>query len=488
MIKNIYKKVLKYIKENKIACLVFLLLFIVLCYTSFNTFLGNDDLPYSFFKRLDQRVTNLFQVVWDNLRYYKSLNGRFLVHCVVMTLLIFGKNLWSILNPLVIVSIIFLMYKIVLMFIKKEDKYLKIILPLLLSILFLSMYNFKSLIYWVAGSVNYIWVLFAIMLFIYFYLKKGLNSSKKLNIFFLLILSSLHENSLVFCTMFIIIMNIIDYIKNKKCSYLIYFIPVIIGGCILLLAPGNMNRTSGYEQWYSMNIFERLNESIPYLSSHIFEFSIKNIIPLVYSFVIIINLITVINKKPYKYIIPLILLIVSIFTYLDIFNYSYFILAILLFISDIFISIKRKDFKLIPIQFGFYALAFSMVITPLYYSLRPNLLLYFYFMFAICKYINAILKNKNVSKLFIVAFSIILIFLLGIEINIYYNIGKIHKERILQIEKFNESNSDTLYLTKIPIKYSKYHMDSNNVNEDYWTYRFFIWYYDIKDKTKIKYK
>lgn len=484
---NYLNKIIKYIKSNKWIFIISLILFLGLSYCHFNTFLGNDDLPYSFFRRLDERVTNLFQVLWDNLRYYKSLNGRFIVHCIVMTLLIFGKTLWSILNPLVILGIVFILYKLLTEKIK-DDK-IKITTYIGLSTLFLSMYNFKALIYWVAGSINYLWVCFFILIYVYLYYHKNILKYKKTNFILLLLLSSLHENSLVFFIIFFIVINILDYIKVKKVTNIKLLIPIIIGGCLLLLAPGNLLRTSSYANWSELSILGKLNISIPVVSKGVFNlFTLNNLIPVIYIISIIFKITKIKINAKYKFIIILPIVFLTGISYFELFRYAYFILSIDLFITEAFIHIKEND-NLLPLQFGFYAIAFSMVITPLYNSFRPNLLIHSYFIFIICKYILTEVKNKDIKDLYLIITSFALALGLIFELNIYSNIGKVHKTRLEQIEKFNKSgNSDILYLKRIPDKYTAYHVDCNDVNEEFWTYRFFIWYYNIKDGTKIRYK
>jgi len=479
-------KFLEYIKNNKWIIIISLVLFSCLCYCHFNTFLGNDDLPYSFFRRLDKRVTNLYQVLLDNIMYYKSLNGRFIVHCIVMSLLIFGKTLWSFLNPLIILGIIYILYKLITD--KIKDTKSKITTFIGLSSLFLSMYNFKSLIYWVAGSVNYLWICFFILLYVYLYYIKNIVRYKKTNFILLLILSSLHENSLVFFILFFLTINIIDYIKNKKMTNLKLFIPIIIGGAILLLAPGNVLRTTSNINWNELSILGKLNLSVPTVSKGVFQLlDLQNLIPTIYIIVLIIKLFKLKINNIFKFAIISLTISLSTIAYLELFTYSYFILAIYLFLIESYIHIKNND-NLLPLQFGFYALAFSMILTPLYNSFRPNLLIHIYFIFIICKWLLEILNNNIIKICFIITLSLTLIILLISEINIYSNIGKIHTQRLEQIEDFNKKeHENVLYLKKIPNEFASYHVDCNAVNEDFWTYRFFIWYYDIKDGTKIRY-
>lgn len=475
----------KYIKDKKFVFVILLILFGVLVYTSFNTFLANDDLAYSFFRRLNTRVTNLFQVVWDNLRYYKSLNGRFLVHCIVMTLLIFGKNLWSVLNPLVSVSLLFIIYLIIMK--KTEAKtYQKIILALLLPICYLLLYEFKGLIYWVAGSVNYLWVTFFLFIFIYLYLTKDIN--KKRYYFLVFILSTLHENSFVFLLVFFLILSLIEYLKKKKFTYLKFLIPVIFGGSLLLLAPGNLSRANSYPEWNQLSLIAKMQTSIPVVSDFTFKlFNFNNLIPTIYIFAILCKLFTLKTKREIK--LPLIVsLILGMLISVTTPTYGTYILAIIAFVADIFIHYIDKDLDLIPLQFGFYAVAFSMVITPLYYFSRGSFSLMFYFILMSAKYYVDIFKPfKKMSIIMFVCLLSSFSFLIYKEVNIYYHIGKIYQKRVEAINEFKErDNGDkVLFLKAIPEEYAKYHVDANLMEKGYFTYPFFLWYYDLPDDTII---
>lgn len=484
-------KILKFIKDNWLYLLLFLLMFVVLVYCHNNTFLANDDLPYSFFKRLNNRVSNLFEIVWDNLRYYKSTNGRFIVHCIVMFLLMFGKNIWSICNPIIILLIFYVIIK----FINSKSKLNNILVLLLSFSLFLAIYEYKSIIYWVAGSVNYIWVLVFLFIFSYFVLRKNILNNKILSSILLFFISSLHENSFVYLIVFVIIYSIIKIIKEKSSKYFLFLIPVILGGAVLLLAPGNLGRNSGYIEWYSLSFFERLNISIPAISDSIYKFlCIDNIVPTIFTIIIYLKLLSLKTNKNREFVIKLLFIIVVpillLLYYICPFKYLTFIIAISLFIIELFIHIIEKDYDLIPLQFSFYAVSFSMIVTPLYNSFRPNIYIYVYYIFIICLFLTDLIKNlKTIKKLIFVIIILFSIAILYNEVIIYYNIGKVQKIRENEIKEFNEVKSEnTLYLTKIPDKYAKYHNDSNSVNEDFWTYNWYVWYYHIKEGTLIRYK
>ena len=63
-----------------------------------------------------------------------------------------------------------------------------------------------------------------------------------------------------------------------------------------------------------------------------------------------------------------------------------------------------------------------------------------------------------------------------------------HNIRLNQIEEYNKNPNGILYLETIPQKYINYHQDCNEVNENFWTYKWFVWYYGIEEGTEIRYK
>lgn len=481
-------RIIEFFCNNKIPCILLLITFGCLIFCHYNTFLGNDDLPYSFFLRKSVRVTNLYQVLYDNVRYYLTWCGRFIIHCIVMTLLIFGKNVWAFFNPFMIVLIIFFFYYKICKRSNLSNSQ-KILTMSLLIVLFLSLYEFKSLLYWVAGSVNYLWVLTFLILYCYLYYEKDVTKKKILNFILLFLISSLHENSFVFLLIFFLATNVIEFIKTKKLKNIFSLIPIILGGLTVLLAPGNIARNTWYPKWNNLSIFKKLSISIPSVSKSVFQiFKITNIISTVYIIVISFKLISLIKNKCLKWIILCFSIVMLAVIYYLNNGWVYFGLAIILFLAEFYIHLKDDD-GLIPIQFGFYAIAFSMIITPLYDSGRPNLLLFMYFSFIITLYIVIGMKNKKISFVSSLLSLLLLLLLLTNEIVIFRTIGSYHKKRLEEIKAYNKTNvKGTLVLSEIPKKYEKYHVDCNDVNEDFWTYEWFVKYYHIKEGTRIIYK
>ena len=279
----------KEVRENKSIYIVAFFSFLILAYTHFNTFVANDDLPYSFLYRGSDRITSLGQVLANQLADYKNLNARFFVHCILQSVLIFGKNLWSILNPLMIVISIVMLLKIIKLKTKNFNNFLSVIIFISC---FLLMINYKWVIYWVAGSINYVWVFTFLSIILYLFYKYGFCKYKVVNTIIIAILCAICECTMVFTICFVICNFVLSIIKNKKIdySYFIYFLG-FLGSLVLLLSPSTALRMGSDEGWSSLSLIQKLLTSIPVVSKNLFNLTnIYNILPYIFIFSVIANL------------------------------------------------------------------------------------------------------------------------------------------------------------------------------------------------------
>lgn len=476
-------------KQNKVIYIVSLIFLLILIYTHLNTFLANDDLPYSFLYRGNDRITSLGQVLQHQLADYKDINARFFVHCVLQIMLIFGKNLWAFINPLMIVMSLILIIKIVKLKVPKVNNLVSILLAL---IGFLLLFNYKEYIYWVAGSVNYVWVLTLLLIFLYLYFRYGFSKYKIINILGIALLCAIHECTMVFTIVFIVGNFILNSIKNKKIDYqyLFYFMG-FLGSLFLLLSPASKIRMDSDEIWNGLNLVQKLLTSIPVVSENLFNLkNVLNILPYLFIFAILISLFKIKSKLSLSIIVLIILNIILI--YLSDNNWLYVLLVLLIVIGEYYGYYKKNNFALGIFSLAMYAVIYSNILTPLYYAARPNYYFYIYMVFYIIYTINecGILSN-NYKKDVLISIMLFLpcFLLLFNEICVYTQIGSYHKIRLGQIEDYkNNGNNDTLILVKIPDKYKHYHMDINEPTSEWFTYRYFLNYYQLPSDIEIIYK
>ncbi len=487
--KKIFENIKNNFKKNKVIYIVCFIFFLIMLYTHFNTFLANDDLSYSFLYRGNDRIKSLGQVLMHQLADYKEINARIFVHCIVQFLLIFGKNLWAILNPIMIIVTFILIIKLVKL---QTSNFNKLVSILGIITCFLLMFNYKEYIYWVAGSINYVWVLTLLLLFVYLYFRYGFSKYKIVNILGIAILCAIHECTMVFTIVFIIGNFIYDWLKNKKINsnYFFYFIG-FLGSLVLLLAPSSHIRMASDEMWNNLNLFQKLWTAIPVVSKNLFNLTdIKNVLPYIFIITILISLFNVKSKCSYFLMISIIMNMLLIYILKN--DWFYFSLVLLLAIGEYYSFYKNKRIDLCIFSLAMYAVIYSNVLTPLYYAARPNYYFYIYIIFYTVYVINdkkivvGGLKREYIANFLI---TIPCCLLLINEIYVYTIIGNCHRKRLEQIENYKHNNNEgTLILEEIPQKYNHYHMDINNPTKDWFTYRYFVNYYGLPQDVEIVYK
>lgn len=475
----------KEIKENKILFFTCIIVFLILVYCSFNTFLSNDDLPYSFFYRTNTRVTNIIQVFKNQVADYFNISSRVFVHMMVQFLLIFGKNLWAVLNPFVIIINFLLINRIVKTYLPKSNNLINFIIS---SILFLLLFRYKWLFYWVAGSVNYIWTSTILLLFINYYLNKGWSKNIYLNLLIILFVSILHESLLIFMIFFIIFDILYEKIIKKTITKnkFLFFIPLLISIVFLLFGPGTFSRINSNNTWSNLSIFEKLALSIPVVSKNLFNLrDIKNILPIVYLILLLISLLK--SKLKYKNILIIFLILISSICLFTNNGWFYFILVVLIFLIDSYYNIFEEREKNVIIHLSMLAIVFSMIITNDYANSRPNYFYYLYLIYSSVILFNQLFEKINYKRILPCLYVLLLVLLLH-EAIVYNKIGRIHEVRLDQIKQAIENKNDVLYLKKIPSKFSLYHIDTNEPSsKDYFAYKYYIDYYKLNDKIVIEF-
>ena len=483
----------KWLCDNKFSILFLTIVFVMLTYCSLQAFPINDDLPYSLFYRGTSRVTNIKQIIMNQRSDYLTINGRFFIHCVVQFMLMFNRNLFSFINSLCIIITFVFMEKIFDLYLSTnnlEKKINNVFIYCMITGLFLLIGSLKYMNYWVAGSVNYVWVFTLLIIFIYYYLKCDLKKHKIINCIIFLFFSCIHECSFVFVLFLIIgdfIKNIIEDKKMKNTfMYLLYCIISILGGLFVIKSPGNAVRMAASQGWYNLSIIERFNLSLPVISKNILNlFYIDNLVPTIFLFALCIALF----KKGNKVIktLDIFIILIALISFITGNGWIYFILSILVFVTILIYNYQEKNNYMSVLWLAFYAVVFSMAITPEYGGGRPNYYLYLFMIIYTCIFLNMILNNKifiNIIKIILVLFSIIMI---GYEFRIYSYIGSIKHERLSQIEKVKKEKLNILEYKKIDEKYAKYHADANSPSgKDYWAYRYFVYYYGLPDDIEIK--
>lgn len=230
--------IFKILKSEKTP--FFFLLAIMLYTYSFQKMDLGDDLWF-------QQVTKSYSLVNYLQLRYMSWTGRMSAEGVLYFIFRDNGFILKLLNPLVIVILVCSISRIVIGKQKNSKNYL-INWYICISWLFINKQVIDGAILWMTGSIVYLWTMVAALIaFIPFRDKFVEENNGKIKILYLIcaLFASMGEEQVsLVLLVFMIVMNIIIFIKQKKVyKYLILEnIIVLIGVLILFIAPGNYVR------------------------------------------------------------------------------------------------------------------------------------------------------------------------------------------------------------------------------------------------------
>ncbi|MDU3724344.1 MAG: DUF6056 family protein [Clostridium celatum] len=441
------KNYLKKINKNKYlfwGCIT-MIIFIIWYLTS-KTPIYADDYNYKFIWGTNIRVESISDVLISQYNHYFQWGGRSVAHTLVQIFLFLNKNVFNLFNAIIFGGLVLLIYCI------SSGKRIKENYNVLnILIIFLILWNcipvFGECVLWLTGSINYLWTTTIILIFIlpyrfYFNGQENLTDTY-LNMINMVIIGVLagwsNENSSVATIFFITL--IILYKKNKgdKLPKWCYsgLIGALIGFIIMVIAPGNFARASIDK----LNIIQR---GIVYIDS--LERNILSYGKLFFVLLLIESIVVLIKKFSYEK------------------N-----------------NLEDDVFKVIVILSAIVCMG-AMIVSPYF----PERSLFGFSIFIIIA-INIQLCNitKNLSKILINLFSVLVIIILGIffSISLGRSIIKVNNlenkmnERYKSIfNQINDGKKDIL-LKEIDIN-SNQHIAFVELSEDI---------YDWKNKSMSKY-
>lgn len=223
---------------------VFLFLFFIMqIYLHKNIYLYGDDFYYGSFFKLD---------FWQlHIDHYLSVNGRALIHFLASLILYFDIFLFRIINPFLIIILIYFLSKLVASNHSSNNKetFKKLITFSIMLFCLIDIEVSNGSIYWATGSMNYLLPITLNVMLIYFVQKSVTNNKFSYFTFFLIFIASITtEQSCMVSFGFIILIVLFNYFSKNtipKFAYS-YILISFIGLLLVVLAPGNFSRMSVY--------------------------------------------------------------------------------------------------------------------------------------------------------------------------------------------------------------------------------------------------
>ena len=239
-------------------CLAFMLLYIYMCNSLYP--IMSDDYALSFIwdgehggnlagikeGHIWQRICNVGDVWQSSKSLYMTWGGRMESWLLAQAFVLWGKSVFNVANTIVFAIFIGLIYKIA---IGNTKKHLVFWVWMIFMLHWLTNYAFINTTIWLAGAVNYLWLMVFQLLFILPYVnamrgeyKTFLDSGAGHFVIFLLgvLAGNTNENSV-----FAILIAAVYIYYCKHAKWMRYGILGLLAGYLaLILAPGNYVRYS----------------------------------------------------------------------------------------------------------------------------------------------------------------------------------------------------------------------------------------------------
>lgn len=248
--------------RNKTKIIItMLIIYVLILIPSMHIPMHSDDYFYYFLGNSPKEIYDHY-IIWS---------GRVLANTISSTLLFnFNHTVVEIINSLAFLGLCFFI-SIIPIAVSKEKKHYS---PFVVIFIFLAYWvsnpKLGETSFWIVGSANYLWTNLFIAIFIFSMFMSSKTDSRLYPLMTLLLgvfAGCSNENTSIVVVMLSITLLIFE--KNKL-SLTSGLVGSIIGASILLLAPGNQNRATLYQDWHNTpfkdkfftHFFERFPASV----------------------------------------------------------------------------------------------------------------------------------------------------------------------------------------------------------------------------------
>lgn len=232
-----------------------------------------DDMMYSVvkFKESIQLGENLREIAEFMYNYYFIWGGRVVAHIVAHLLLMCHPIIQALINSMVFCLMVYLVYKIAV----GNQKAHFLTFAFVAIAIFYFTPSFLSSAVWKTGSANYLWTATFSLAFIYPYFRyvngrKYSDSLLRIALFLPFGILTAWSNENTGPTLFLLVISllaIIYFYKNEQIPRWAVsgLLGVIIGCCLMILAPGNGARAEAEGYAGLFNSLENMLDRLPYI-------------------------------------------------------------------------------------------------------------------------------------------------------------------------------------------------------------------------------
>ena len=254
------KKIINYINNNKLYLLILLTGLIMLGIQLDQVIMYADDYSLGILSNAGG-----FKAAWDYFTYnYIHWGGGF-TGLIVISILTIGFKAWTLIEILLMLSIVLLTIKVVHL---KDGKY-KEVTAILVWILYfiINIYTSRETIYWLDGSIAYVLTSLQVLFYTYLiYTRMHYPNMRKKYDYVLFPLAAFFggwssaQSGAMVVLISIIVWVFAKFVNKEKIPkfYLLSSILTLVGYCIFFFAPGNSARMAVNELFSSLGIFSKI--------------------------------------------------------------------------------------------------------------------------------------------------------------------------------------------------------------------------------------
>lgn len=268
------KKIMEYIKNNKIFVIILLIGLILLGIQLNQVIMYADDYTLGIFSNKDG-----FKGAWDYFVYNYFHWGGGWTGLIVISILTIGFKSWLVIELLLMLAIILITIKFIHL---KDGKYKELILLLVWLLYFIiNIHTSRETIYWLDGSMAYVFTTFQVILYTYLiYTRMHYPNMRKKYDYIIFPLSaffggwSAAQSGAIVVLISIIVWVFAKFVNKEKIPkfYLYSSVLTLIGYCIFFFAPGNSSRMSTTEMFASLDVFSKMLYKVNDLYGLLFDF------------------------------------------------------------------------------------------------------------------------------------------------------------------------------------------------------------------------
>jgi hypothetical protein len=367
----------------------FILLFVLMMIVNHFVYMYGDDYRYAsyfgLFSEFKGQVVTFKNIIETQIYDYDHANGRFVINVLLVLLLVKGIEIWRIMNPICVMLLAYAIFYVIYVRLPKKGDLLQTSFISSL-ILLIHLFIARQTLHYATGAFNYVYPMIFLLVLISFFRRFDVDKPirhKMILLFFVLIgfLTGWSQEQVSILAISFVVLWMAKNIVVKKAIAKIHmaiFVATLLGFLCLFLAPGPAERAMSPELdfYNSLSMIGKIKHSFPdVMRFFVTQQTIYTVFITIFSAILCYQK----SNKPFLFIIMSMMLLPFVFSanlfgtkqIFSLFTGNAFIISLYgllimsaIFIMNIYLTIKEKNYLFLALALGFLLANLVMVFTP----------------------------------------------------------------------------------------------------------------------------